>query len=327
MKPENAIQQDANNAGQDQQHDDQQDQQPRFLSARDQAMAAIEQQIERQYVEMGALDPQTVDTAHEGGQSTDTPAAASAVPVTDRQQVVRVKVDGEERELPLEEVVKGYQIDAAARKRLEEATLKQKELERKERELAEREARLQGGSDDDQSLSGTTPDESAKEKARALVERLIEGDIDEAAEMLAGVIGGGSSAAVDESKITSMISQAEAQRDFEREMKAAKQLFDAEFAEINKDPNLAKVANDIFAAEIQAGRLPTEAARAAGSGTREWLQQLTGRADGAAANRTARKQTIDTLPRAGVRSAGNRSDDESVADVIADMRRLRGQLV
>lgn len=324
MIPHNAIQSDATTDGHDQQHDDSiQDQagQQTFVSPRDQAMAAIEQQLEQQYVEMGAIDPAPVDQA---GKAPD----QQAVPASDRQ-MVKVKVDGVEQELPLEEVVKGYQIDAAARKRLEEAALQKKELEQKERELAEREAKLHGN--DDGGVPSGTPDESTVETARALVERLVEGDIDEAVEMLAQVIGGKPTAAapaVDESKISEMISQAEAQREYEREMKSAKQLFDSEYGEINKDPHLAKVANDIFAAELQAGKLPTEAAKAAGDGTREWLRQLSGGpAPAASADRTARKQTIDTLPSAGGRSVSTQAGTETTADVIADMRRSRGQVV
>lgn len=322
MKPD-AIQQDANEAGQDQQHDEGQQ---KFVSARDLQFAAIEQQLERQYEEMGAIAP---DSQDQGSQQQD---QAPAVPASDRQ-MVKVKVDGEEKEVPLEEVVKGYQIDSAARKRLEEAALQKKELEQKEKELAEREARLQGNSQ--QAAAPSTTDESAVDTARALLDKLsgaMVGDEDEAeqaVQLLASVIGGTkqADAAVDESRISDMISQVEAQREYNRDMQAAKALFDTEYGEINKDPNLAKVANDIFAAELQAGKMPSEAAKAAGDGTRNWLKQITGGASGASADRTARKQTIDTLPSAGVRTASTYEGAETAADVIADMRRSRGQVV
>lgn len=330
MTLQNAIQSDATNDGHDQQHDDSQQQagQQGFVSARDKMMAAIEQQVEQQYADMGAIPaPAQADQAAQ-----QTPAQ-QAVPASDRQ-MVKVKVDGEEQERPLEEVVKGYQIEAAARKRLEEAALQKKDLEQREKELAEREARLQQGADHQQQTPSST-DESTFDKARALLDTLsgaMVGDEDEAeraVQMLAAVMGGGQpQPAVDESRISDMISQVESQREYQRDMQAAKALFDTEYSEINTDPNLAKVANDIFAAELQAGKSPTEAAKLAGDGTREWLKQFTGgRATDVSADRTARKQTIDTLPAAGGRSVSTNAGTETPADVIANMKRSRGQVV
>lgn len=313
--PDNAIQQDANNPG-----TMQQEQGDRPLSPRESAMALIEQQLEQQYQDQGMFEPDDSASA-----ANYTPAA---VPETDRP-TVKVKVDGEEKELPLDEVVKGYQKDAAASKRLEEAARYRAELEEKERQLAEREAALGKGDSSEQQLPSGAPDEGVEDRARALVGKLLEGEVEDAVAMLAEVMQGRSGSTVDESKVAEIVQRAEVQREYERDFNTAKQLFDTDYADINADPYLARLANDIFAQEIQAGKMPSEAAKAAGDGTREWLKQFTGRATGVSTQeRIARKQQIDTLPARSGRSATSQQDDqESTADVIASMKQRRGQLI
>jgi hypothetical protein len=56
-------------------------------------------------------------------------AQADAEPETPAVQTVRVKIDGEEREVPVDEVVTAYQKDAAASKRFEEAARVRREAD------------------------------------------------------------------------------------------------------------------------------------------------------------------------------------------------------
>lgn len=311
--PDNAIQQDANNPGTMQQE------QERQLSPRESAMAAIEQQLEQQYQDQGMFDDAAPATSQ----------APASVPASDRT-MVKVKVDGEEKELPLDEVVKGYQKDAAGSRRLEEAAQKRQELEERERQLLEREAALleRGDTSNQQHLSGA-PDDGVEDRARELVGKLLEGEVDGAVAMLAEVMQGRAGSSVDESKVAEIVQRAEAQREYERDFKTAKQMFDTDFSDINADPHLARMANDIFAQELEAGKRPQDAAKIAGEGTREWLQQFTGRAPGVATqDRIARKRQIDTLPAASGRSVSSQQNDsESTADVIAAMKQRRGQAI
>ncbi|MBF0436455.1 MAG: hypothetical protein HQL77_13910 [Magnetococcales bacterium] len=70
------------------------------------------------------------------GENSDSPASSaktaskpeSASPAQSRDELVPVTVDGKTEMLPLKTVIKGYQIESAARKRLEEASMMVKRL-------------------------------------------------------------------------------------------------------------------------------------------------------------------------------------------------------
>lgn len=79
------------------------------------------------YADGQGQQPEPPTEAREPEQSED--AQATAEPETPAVQTVRVKVDGEERDIPVDEVVTAYQKDAAASKRFEEAARVRREAD------------------------------------------------------------------------------------------------------------------------------------------------------------------------------------------------------
>lgn len=116
---------------------------------------------------------ETVETT----QPTDTPAAPqeaapslrevvkeAAAPAKPEPKRYRVKVDGEEMEVDEEELTRGYQRGAAARKRFEEAAKRAEQVE----------ARLKAIKDNPWALleeAGLSPDELAQQRVLAAIER------------------------------------------------------------------------------------------------------------------------------------------------------------
>lgn len=93
------------------------------------------------------------------------------------EEMITLKVDGEEVEKPKAEVdkeggIESYQKKLAADKRLQEATLKQKELEKKEAELAVREKALKSSLPDEDEEEEPATDEKDKKDASEDLKRL-----------------------------------------------------------------------------------------------------------------------------------------------------------
>lgn len=122
---------------------------------------------------------------------------------------VRVKVDGEELDLPLSEVVKSYQKDSAASKRLQEATRLLQIAEQKANNIA------QSSQEVNNSLAHEDPDPAAKEgrisQVKGVFSKLYEGDEEGAAEEMLRLIDQGANKAtqapIDPNRIASQVRQ------------------------------------------------------------------------------------------------------------------------
>jgi hypothetical protein len=105
------------------------------------------------------------------------------------EYVTKMKVNGEEVEVPLSQIKSHLQKDIAGDRKLQEAAAERQRLQR-ERELLEQERtqKLQ------QSMAQNRPPkldaEEAKKRARALLERVYDGDLDNAAEEFASYLQG-----------------------------------------------------------------------------------------------------------------------------------------
>jgi hypothetical protein len=104
---------------------------------------------------------------------------------------IKIKVDGEEREVTLDEVTKSFQIESAARKRMTEATQKVAEADRL---LAEAKAAKPAPSE---KTSETSSNTDLIEKYKAQAEALLEGDTDKYAQLAVEIqqLGGASTTA------------------------------------------------------------------------------------------------------------------------------------
>ncbi|MCE2724468.1 MAG: hypothetical protein LW865_14505 [Betaproteobacteria bacterium] len=113
---------------------------------------------------------------------------------------IKIKVDGEEREVTLDEVTKSFQIESAARKRMTEATQTKAEADRLLAEAKEKAAKPTPS----EGTSGNSNTEVI-EKYKAQAEALLEGDTDKYAELAVEIqqlTGASSTAMPDVEKLT-----------------------------------------------------------------------------------------------------------------------------
>lgn len=129
--------------------------------------------------------------------------------VATETMMVKVKVDGEEAELPLSEVVKSYQKDATASRRLQEATRLLQLAEEKEIAIAQN-----GNQEKNADLSSDGSPTEAKEQKLGQIKdalsKLYEGDDEGAAKALLELMDTGAKAtqvAIDPAAITAQVKQ------------------------------------------------------------------------------------------------------------------------
>jgi len=300
----------------------------RQLTPREEALARIEQ------VNMEAVEKQNADyrqayglpeepTPEEGRQeSGQTPAAVQQ----DVEPKVQVKVDGEEMELPVSEVVKNYQKVATADKRLKEAALRLQEVEAREKAL-EGKAFVD---DQDTALPSVDTDEDMRAGLFNVVNSIEIGDTETAVEELAKLLGSSvkqAESVIDENRVNEAVELVLRQKEFDREFTEAQQDFMKNHADLNNNPTLAAMVNAKFDAAIEAGMFPKDATQKAVSDVREFVAGLTGNNNNNNVSRQERKQTYDTIRsatgRVNLNDQGN--EDTSTSSVVAEMKRLRGQ--
>lgn len=234
---------------------------------------------------------------------------------------VKTKIDGIEEIRPVSEVLKSYQKDSAASKRLEEAARRQAELDAREQELRQREeALLTRAPQTDANLS------NVDDVANELVTSLYEGDEEKTKEAIKRVLMERPAAATPQPAIDPAALAAEVERQLET--KKAFKAFGDTFSEIVADPYLAQVADTYLAQELQDGVELNAALTNAGNKTRERVralaQQLT---TGNSQARADRKSGLDHVQPASIKSTNPEAPIDGAneaSSVIAEMRKARG---
>jgi len=171
-------------------------------------------------VDMTGMDPDKPNPEPEAKTGDDQLAAQlgqdeRTVQYADPNMRVKVKVDGEELELPLADVVKSYQKDSAASKRLQEATRLMQLAEQATNKIAQN---TNQGDNSSQSATETAkPDDKVERlgKIKGVFSKLYSGDEEGAAEEMLQLIGQGASATaqttqqqpIDTSQIASQVRQ------------------------------------------------------------------------------------------------------------------------
>lgn len=162
----------------------------------------------------------------------------------DGEYFTKLKVDGQEREVPYSRVQATMQKHEAADRRLQHATELLRNAEAREREAQERAAQLSRTVS--QSPQGTG-DESLDSEASEIIDKLLDGDADTAKKDLAAALRKGrvpqiDPAAVEERaarRALSAIEQAEWQRDLDQ----GQRMFLETYGSVINDPDLANIAN------------------------------------------------------------------------------------
>lgn len=164
-------------------------------SARDIALEGIaaqrRQSLEADGVDMGQPADKVIDPDNPGDDTDQlaTQLAQDERPnhFADSAMLVKVKVDGEEIDLPLSEVVKSYQKDQTASRRLTEATRLLTLAEQQASKVAQNEKQeLNPTSQDDQKPQDK---EARRGKIKDAFTKLYEGDEDGAVEAMLQIVG------------------------------------------------------------------------------------------------------------------------------------------
>lgn len=293
--------------------------QPREPSARELAMEAIAEQRQ------GSFDTEARgDQPEQSGQVDQQIAAqleADPAPALDQTRV-KVKIDGVESEVTIEEMRRQYQKNGAAERRLEEAT----------RLLNEARAAVPpvGIAQPAQGNESTSVVEPAPQggdaEAKAFLAALFDGDEVKALDALQKIGLGRPQPTQDTVQLAAQLTPAIKQQ---LVVDSALEKFSLEYADIVKDPYLADLADRFLDAEVANGKPFTEALEAAGQKTRDWLgsKGVTQAKPNPTMNRDTkleRKAGIDTIPALNSKATTAEEPEQSATDVIREMRKARG---
>ena len=311
--------------------EEQADEQQPVLSERERVLQEIDEEMVN--VQQPLIDGQEPEDSGEEDQQL--PAETEEKP-----QMVKVKVDGVEKEMPIDEVIRGYQKDSAASKRLQEAAEKERELQKQREELEQLQAQMQTGqgkepensqpsdnSDDDeydQLLSDTMyavtvgDDEEAKVHMKELLKRRDEGTATQKATV--------------DAVAQEVEERLEAKRAEREQESAFKSFLEANptFADVSSPQR--KYGDYLFqtelAGKIEAGELSYQEAlnQAAAEASRIYGPGEVESAEAETSSKAERKKAIDNVPVAGGRATAAAKPQETTDDVISEMRKMRGQI-
>lgn len=250
------------------------------------------------------------------------------------KKAVRVKVDGHEIVVPLDQVVRNFQKTSAADRRLQEASRLLEQAKAQTADSGKPPASVAGGEtgSDTDGTTGAPKGGQPSPKAKKFIAALFEGDEETAAQALEEVIAGRapSPTQVDPSLIAQQVTPAiKAQLEWD----GALEQFVAANSDIVEDPYLNSMLNQRLDAEMEAGKPYPTALQDAGKHVRDWLTAIgAGKTTSQAPttvtreDKLARKAGIDTLPAASISAASTQAPPVTIGSVIDEMRKARGQL-
>lgn len=272
----------------------------------------------------GAINDDNIDqlAAQLGQDDRPTPAFASD------NTMVRVKVDGVEMDLPITEVVKSYQKDATATKRLQQATELLRSAELAASKVAQNNEQA-NNSDIPTDSSNAVSKEERLSQVKAAFSKLYEGDEEGAAQAMLELIGAGATPATQTINPDVLAAQVVQQLEVKSAYGEVQRDYPEVFANDERGVVLGKAAYERKQAKEAQGIPPQLAVREAV----EEVAQLFGiqkQGRQATQPRTAResklerKQTLD-VPGAANVVAGNPSPAAEAPNVSATIREMAQQ--
>ena len=250
------------------------------------------------------------------------------------QTLVKIKVDGVEREVPLSELVRTAQKHEAADKRLAEATRLLQEAETRKREAEAQPAPAA------QAPEQAKPDNTAQvrqdreQKAKEFLEAMFHGDEDRATQILAGLMPESPPPQETATKAPDPEELA-AQVEASLERRSALKQFSTAYPEVLKDADLAALADMKLARRLAQGEPFSQALMSVGeelytkTGLKrtEAAAQETPPATPSQTERVERKKAADPVRGRSASTASTQEAPPSVSDVIKQMQeqRLRGR--
>ena len=298
------------------------EQQPQpSLSPREEAMSRIvESREQEQSDEAQAFPAEAIDAE---GKSSQT-----------QPKTLRVKVDGVQKDIPIDKVKAVLQKNMAADQRLEEAAFRQQNLAKWEQQLLSREQALKSTTPQGKP-EGEPPEDKIKEKIQTAVDKLYDGDTDDAVEALTGLFQERSQTpTLDPHRIseqaTQNVMQTLRKNEREREVKTSKLQFENEYAELVSNPELYDIADKktITLMQQHPDWTPTQVIMEAGRQTQQWVNTIKGDS-GSHTTRLQRKTNLQGLPKTqgsvAYQPPEPKQGPTKPVDVIREMRHARGQ--
>lgn len=310
-------------------------QQERELTPRELAMNAIVVVRDEDAPEAGTQQPAQADlqqATHGPGdqhQDVDQIALQSATPSAQPQDLtklmVKIKIDGQEREVSVADMQRQYQINGAAELRLQQAN----ELLKKAKTQPAPPvgvAQLAGEGD-----SANTPVlKGAGEVAESIVKALVSGDDATAISALEQVLVGRQQelpTPIDQDQLAAQLTPAIRQQIVNE---SALDAFMAANADLMADPHLVDLTGRYIDAEMATGKAYPDALEAAGQQTRGWIAKLGGGKPTVDPQQTSRdkklerKAAMDNLPALNQTASSTQEAPQTSSSVIAEMRKARG---
>lgn len=241
--------------------------------------------------------------------------------------LVTVKVDGVEQQIPVADVVRSYQKDAAATQRLAEAS----RLLEQARHQAEAAAKPPAQVDDAGAGKDTTVNPTSAETLGEFVDTLFEGDRDKAVAALAklGIAGRTESPTLDLEELEAQLTPRIRQQLIDD---SALERFEQANADIAADPHLVTMTNGFIQEAVNGGKPYAQALEVGVQRTRDWLGKLgvtTAQPNPSPTtsqpSKLERKAGIDEVQALNRTANTSQSAPDSPSQVIAAMRKARGQ--
>ena len=338
--PEEAIQQDVSEAPEDSEE----------ISEQEAKEVKSEQELYRDTEADRIAAEREQYLLHEDEEEVEEPDAREQIELVDSPLRERdgnwyavAKVNGEEQEIPYEEILAKYQKNSSADQRLQEAATKANQLADWERRLHDYKSRLeaqQRPSTDAAKVENTSPSTDANEDLYGQYhDALFQGD-EKAATRLLKQIRAAENTPVPDVNVDDIIARTKSEmreeerqaqiRDYEDLRKEAVGKFHEEYPDIVGDASLLAVA-DAKSAELYNAdptRDPWEIMQECAEYARTWLFQYVDNLGGKKQNvREERKQAMDEVTPRNIKSSIGEDEPEhdSYSDIIAEMRQARHQ--
>lgn len=310
-----------------------------------------EEQINSEILESGGtvepMHPEVEELDDKEPVEIDNPLAGFIEEDENGKPMFKMIVDGEEVLMPLEQVQKERQLEAASRKRLEDAANWDKDLTKREEQVRKNTEALEArvvAKEPPPDLDAD--DQDFKEEAREIFNTLIEEDVEVASEKLAETLSGISQRAsrqtpVDSAVLVERTTEAVTKQLTEKE--AAVQLadrekdfadglasFEEQYPDVFNDPKLYGAANNetILVAEEHPDWSPSQVIMEAGARTEKWYQSMTTPTLEEDHNdRQLQKDKLVAMPASRTGTVPKQEEDrpETPAEILAAERAARGQ--
>ena len=259
-----------------------------------------------------------------------------------------IKVDGEDIKVPFNDLRSSHQKDKASQKRFEEAAEYGRRVQEREAQLNAYVQNMQreAAASNTTTVTDVEPEQEQPDDSPDLIkkyhEALYEDDADKAAELFKALTNKGRSQPatqnVDEAvqqALQRAMAQQQAQNKrqqqyaYQKSLEDAVKWFDSEFPDVAGTPELRAVADNrtIDLTQKNPDWSPKQIMQEAAESTRQWAKEFLSPNKN---ERVTRKKKIVQHPRATNASARLGEEEpvpETAADIIEEMKRVRGQVI